>query len=145
MGLGGKCKYFKKSGTAIHDHFRAFLRQLVYQSLIDVDTTESLQYSGQLYLLLSYYGGVRRDHVFLIGDSGGLSTLDLGEGAGPTIESRLLAARSMIGKASYSRSEITKYSSGGLTQRLIRQLLPVRGRADNSAAADSHRHQRRAA
>ncbi len=127
VGIGGKCKYFKKSGTKIHDHFQGFLDRLVREKRLDRSTAEQLDFSGHPYFLTSYHGEVQKDHCYLIGDSAGLATLDLGEGIGPAIESGLLAASAILGEAAYSRAEFTTYSSGGLTGQLLRRLLPVRG------------------
>lgn len=127
IGLGGKCKFFTRSKTTIHEHFRAFLDQLIRERRIDEETAARQRFTGHPYFLTSYHGEVQKDCCFLIGDSAGLATLDLGEGIGPAVESGLAAAAAILGEAAYSRKPFTKYSSGGMTQRLLRRLLPVRG------------------
>lgn len=127
VGIGGKSRYFSRSGTKIHDHFRAFLTRLVREGRLDQKTVDELRYRGHPYFLTSYRGEVQRDGCFLVGDSAGLATLDLGEGIGPAIESGLLAAKTIMGQATYSRVPLTKYSLGGLARQLAVRLLPVRG------------------
>ncbi|MEQ9409529.1 MAG: NAD(P)/FAD-dependent oxidoreductase [Fuerstiella sp.] len=127
IGIGGKSRYFSRSGTKIHDHFRTFLSRLVREGRIDQQTVNSLQYSGHPYYLASFRGEVQKDNCYLVGDAAGLATLDLGEGIGPAIESGLLAAAAVQGKAVYSRASFTKYSTGGITKWMAARLLPVRG------------------
>ena len=129
IGIGGKCSYFKKSGTNIHDHLRGFLNRLVREGRLDEATAAGLKSTGHPYHLTSYRGEVQKDGCYLIGDSAGLATLDLGEGIGPAIESGLLAARAIQGQAVYSRTSLTKYSLGGLARRIAQRLLPIRGSA----------------
>ena len=135
IGIGGKSKYFSRSGTNIHDHFRGFLKQLVKQRLLNQSVADELKYSGHPYYLTSYRGQVQRDRCFLIGDSAGLATLDLGEGIGPAVESGLLAADAVLGNAEYSRQTFTKYSVGGVTKQIAKRLLPVRGAGSPDRAA----------
>jgi flavin-dependent dehydrogenase len=145
IGLGGKCRFFRRSGATIHDHFRAFLDQLIRERRVDEETVNRQRFTGHPYFLTSYHGDVQKDRCFLIGDSAGLATIDLGEGIGPAIESGLAVADTITEKTGYSRKPITKYSTGGMTQRLLRRILPVRGaeRASGRQPPDSSR--RRAA
>src|SRR5262249_10950121 len=101
VGLGGKAKYFRSSGTKIHDHFRAFAKDLVADGLIDAATAADLRETGHPYFLFTRDGEVRRDNCFLIGDSAGLASVDLGEGIGPAVESGLMAAREILGTGTY--------------------------------------------
>jgi menaquinone-9 beta-reductase len=79
----------------------------------------------------SYYVGKRRkqlkrDRAYLVGDAAGLATVDLAEGIGPAVESGLLAARDILGQASYSPRTITRYSLPFLARvfRRVSSLLP---------------------
>lgn len=119
IGIGGKSKYFKKSGTNIHDHFRLFLGDLVEQKLIDQKTANNLKDTGHPYFLFTHKGEIKRDNCFLIGDSAGLASVDMGEGIGPAIESGLLAADEIMGTGDYTKDAITKYSFSGLTRQLM--------------------------
>ena len=128
IGLGGKSKYFRNSGTNIHDHFRSFLGDLVRQRLLDSETAVSLKATGHPYFLFAYEGDVRRDNCFLIGDSAGLASIDLGEGIGPAIESGKMAAAEIIGDGAYTREAITHYSLGGLPRLLMQRFYRPKGR-----------------
>ena len=145
IGLGGKSKFFKRSGTNIHEHFQAFLARLVRERRLDAETAAGLQYSGHPYYLASWHGELQKDRCFLIGDSAGLATVDLGEGIGPAIESGLLAAEAILGEATYSRTQFTKYSSGGLVQKLARRLMPIRGSETKPAPQPDDESRQRAA
>ncbi|MBZ0217348.1 MAG: NAD(P)/FAD-dependent oxidoreductase [Fimbriimonadaceae bacterium] len=119
IGIGGKSHYFKKSGTNIHDHFRLFLGDLVTQKLLDRDTAENLKDTGHPYFLFTWKGEIKDGNCFLIGDSAGLASVDMGEGIGPAIESGLLTAREIMGEGQYTKDAITKYSFSGIAQSLM--------------------------
>jgi menaquinone-9 beta-reductase len=121
IGLGGKAKYFRKSGTKIHDHFRAFVADLVREKKLDAETAENLQETGHPYFLFTRDGEVKRDNCFLIGDSAGLASVDLGEGIGPAVESGLMTAREILGTGEYRKEAISVFSFTGLVQDLMRR------------------------
>jgi len=121
IGLGGKARYFRKSGTKIHDHFRAFIADLVRDGRLDAAAAANLEETGHPYFLYTSAGEVKRDNCFLIGDSAGLATADLGEGIGPAVESGLMAAQEILGTGTYRKDAITALSFGGLTGRLMRR------------------------
>ena len=123
IGLGGKAKYFRKSGTKIHDHFQLFLGDLVKARLLDETTAQNLKKTGHPYYLFSYKGDIKRENCFLIGDSAGLASVDMGEGIGPSIESGLLAAQEIMGTGEYTKDAITKYSFGGITQSIMKRTV----------------------
>ena len=121
IGIGGKSKYFRKSGTKIHDHFRAFLDDLVRDKLLDRETADGLKEGGHPYFLYTHDSEVKRGTCYLIGDSAGLASVDLGEGLGPGIESGIMAAREILGEGTYDKTAVTKYSLGGLAGWLARK------------------------
>jgi len=127
IGIGGKSNYFKYSGTNIHDHFHSFLGDLIDEGRLDTDTAGDLKETGHPYFLYAYEGEIKKDKCFLIGDSAGLASLDLGEGIGPAVESGLLAADEILGEGKYSKNPITHYTFGGLTQRLLKRILRPKG------------------
>ncbi len=120
IGLGGKAKYFKSSGGNIHDHFRAFIGDLVRDDLLDAATASNLRETGHPYYLFTCRGEVKRNNCFLIGDSAGLATIDLGEGIGPAVESGLMAAQEILGAGTYRKQDISVCSFSGVTGRLMR-------------------------
>ena len=127
VGIGGKSKYFRNSGTNIHDHFRWFLDDLVGQKRLDRETADNLKATGHPYFLFANDGAYRQDNCFLIGDSAGLASIDLGEGIGPAVESARMAAAEILGEGIYTKSAITRYSFGGLTERLLKRFVPAKG------------------
>ena len=122
IGIGGKARYFRKSGTKIHDHFRTFIGDLVRERRLDAATAADLQETGHPYFLYTGGGEVKRDNCFLIGDSAGLASVDLGEGIGPAVESALMAAQEILGTGDYRKTAITALSLGGVTGRLMRRM-----------------------
>ncbi|MCC2112957.1 MAG: NAD(P)/FAD-dependent oxidoreductase [Hyphomicrobiales bacterium] len=127
VGIGGKSKYFRRSGTNIHDHFRRFLDDLVRMKLLDAATAENLGETGHPYYLISYDGEIRRDNCTLIGDAAGLATTDLGEGIGPAIESGLMAADEILGRGTYRKEAVEFYSFAGLAKWLAERFLAPKG------------------
>lgn len=121
IGLGGKAKYFRSSGTSIHDHFRTFIGDLVREKRLDAATAGTLQATGHPYFLFTRGGEVKRDNCFLIGDSAGLASIDLGEGIGPAVESGLMAAREILGTGAYRKENVSIFSLTGLARWLVRR------------------------
>ena len=132
IGIGGKARWFRNTGEKIHDHWRSFLGDLVRQGLLDAETADGLKEAGHPYYLYTHDGAVRDGGAYVIGDSAGLATVDLGEGLGPAIESGILAAHDILGTATYDKAALTKYSFGGLAQWIMRRTVGryhTRGRA----------------
>jgi hypothetical protein len=77
------CSARLSGGVAISlDAGIAFIDDLVREKLLDAATAEDLQEIGHPYFLFTRGGEVKRDNCFLIGDSAGLASVDLGEGIG---------------------------------------------------------------
>jgi flavin-dependent dehydrogenase len=110
IGLAGTSQSFKTSEISLKTHFQWFLKDLVKAELLDQKTAENLVAAGHGYFLFSQQQACKKNNCFVIGDAAGLASLDLGEGIGPAIESGLLAAREILGQATYERSRITKFS-----------------------------------
>ena len=70
-------------------------------------------------------------NAYLIGDSAGLATIDLGEGIGPAVESGLLCAREIMGIGKYNLNDLTLHSvyGGKYLGRLFSPLFHNSGRA----------------
>lgn len=126
VGLGGFGSYFKKSGINIHQHFQWFLQDLNKRGLLNEKTAQDLQVSGYSYYLYTNQGEVKQDNCFLIGDSAGLASIDLGEGISPSIESGLLAAGEILGDCNYNKKAISQFSLNRVWQWAIEPwLLPI--------------------
>ena len=121
LGIGGKTKALHRSGRSIHDHFRAFLGDLVGERRLDARTAENLHATGHPYYLFTGETDIKGENCFLIGDSAGLASVDLGEGIGPAVESGSMAAREIVGTGTYRKEDLTVFSFAGLTRALMRR------------------------
>ncbi len=119
IGLAGSSFYFIRSKTNIQTHFRWFLRDLVKRGLLDDKTSKELKPSGHGYYLYSKQGDIKQNNCFLIGDSAGLASIDLGEGIRPAIESGILAADEILGNSQYTRKVIAPFSLNRVWQWMI--------------------------
>jgi flavin-dependent dehydrogenase len=121
LGVGGKAKSLNRSDRSIHDHFRAFLGDLVRERRLDARTAENLHATGHPYYLFTSGTDIKGEDCFLIGDSAGLASIDLGEGIGPAVESGLMAAREILGTGTYRKEDLTAFSFAGLAGALMRR------------------------
>ncbi len=107
IGIGGSFKKIKKQGKNIKQYWDEFIKNLEVAGFIkDV----KLNPKGYVYYLRNN-NECKKDNCFLIGDSLGLATKDLGEGIGPAIESGFLAANAIINNEEYKVSNIKKNST----------------------------------
>ena len=90
---------------------------------LDQKTVDELKFGGFTYYLNSQHGEIRKDQCFLIGDSAGLATVDLGEGIGPAIESAIAVAGEITGTGYYSKGAMTLVSTAGFVGALARKFL----------------------
>jgi geranylgeranyl reductase family protein len=122
IGLGGVRDYFRREGCNIHHHFKSFVQDLVRADLLDAKTAEELHETGHPYHFypLQRVQDLKRDRCYLIGDSAGFATRDLGEGIAPAIESGLMAAREILGTGKYDHERIARTSIAfGPAQRFL--------------------------
>lgn len=111
LGLGGFVMDYRKSGNSIREYFSRYTDLLVKRKYISRDMVEQLEPTGHpYYLSLTEDNPVKKDNAYVIGDSAGLATVDLGEGLGPGIESAIAAADEIAGKGKYERKNLTRYS-----------------------------------
>jgi flavin-dependent dehydrogenase len=110
LGLGGFSRYFTQSQTRIHDHFQWFLEDLVQRQLLDDKTRQSIKASGHGYYVFTSQGKVKTEHCFLIGDSAGLASSDLGEGIAPAVESGVAVANEILGQGQYDKEQLGQSS-----------------------------------
>lgn len=126
VGLGGVSTYFRSNGQNIHHHFQSFLQDLVKCGLLDAGTAAGLQETGHPYYFspAQRMEQVRQGDCFLIGDSAGFASRDLGEGIAPAIESGLMAAAEIAGSGSYTPETIPAISIpfGPVQAFLTRQI-----------------------
>lgn len=125
VGLGGMSTYFKQSGRNIHEHFGMFLEQLVGKGLLSAQAIENLGESGHSYFLhpMVDRGEAKKDGCFVIGDSAGLASVDLGEGIRPAIQTGLMCAGEIIGDDELALERATTHSLSNLANGAVRWML----------------------
>jgi flavin-dependent dehydrogenase len=116
VGLGGKADAMKSKPLRLQDHWDRFVRNLEQRGLV---TGADFDPSGYSYYLRGRVDSVRIGNVFIVGDSVGLASKDLGEGIGPAVRSAIFAARAIIEKSEYSLEDVEGYSVPGFIQQRI--------------------------
>jgi flavin-dependent dehydrogenase len=121
IGLGGYARELKASGKTLHDLFHSFKKFLIRKRLLDEAHAGRLRARGHpYYTIAGKPQEIKRRNCFLIGDSAGLATQDLGEGIAPAVESGLLAAKEILGLDEYRADKIAPYS---ISNRLVRSVI----------------------
>ncbi|MBN1154734.1 NAD(P)/FAD-dependent oxidoreductase [candidate division KSB1 bacterium] len=107
VGIGGFLYKLKSNNDTIVKQWRLFIDELKRLSLV---TDHHFHERGYNYYIQHPTDIVQNDRLFLIGDSAGLATKDMGEGIGPAIRSGILAANAIISGKSLSLRSVKKYS-----------------------------------
>ena len=107
VGIGGTLIGMKKSGRTIKYYWEKFVSKLEKLGLV-VDYKFSPK--GHNYFLGRKVKRVQNGNAFIVGDAVGLATLDMGEGIGPSVQSALFVAKSILSGSEFSVSSISKYS-----------------------------------
>lgn len=122
VGLGAFSAHLGQDGRSLREHWSLFVRGLAGRGLV---RGHAFNPRGHTYYVRAPVQDVRRDGCYLIGDSAGLATRDLGEGIGPAVESGLLAAQAILTGRPYALDNMTKYSylPSGLVTNLAERVL----------------------
>jgi len=107
IGVGGNSVVLKEREDTIRDHWNGLIHSLQTIGLIQ---DWSFNPRGYIYYLRGADRLINREKIYLIGDSAGLATLDMGEGIGPAIRSGILAAESILDNTPFTVAGISKYS-----------------------------------
>ncbi len=107
VGIGAHQSSLEKSRKNLRTHWNSFLEKLNKENLLP---GHNYQPTGHSYYLREKNSVTRIGNAFLVGDSLGLATRDMGEGIGPAIRSGQLAAESILQNTDYSLDSIPKYS-----------------------------------
>ncbi|HEX7432433.1 MAG TPA: NAD(P)/FAD-dependent oxidoreductase [Anaerolineaceae bacterium] len=107
VGVGGKADELNARGDSLKNHWNYLIEKLDQMGLVRDHTYKP---SAHTYFLRQKNPQVQKGNAFLVGDSAGLATLEMGEGIYPAIKSGLLAAEAIIHGSPYSTSQIPKYS-----------------------------------
>ena len=107
--IGGS--HLIRQGDGIKAYWQKFVDTLKTMKLLGDDV--ELKPKGYSYYLRSK-DVIRQGNVYLVGDSAGLATCDLGEGIGAAIQSGELAALSIMDQRAYELAEVQKYTSNNV-------------------------------
>jgi len=102
IGVGG---LFKAKKVNIKEHWDALVKKL---DALDIVKNYEFKPKGYVYQIRGPVEQCRIDNAFIIGDSAGLATTDLGEGIGPAVESAMRAADAIIYKTEFTLHSIHK-------------------------------------
>ncbi len=107
VGIGGSARGIRTKGKTLNNYWHGFIEELDELGLVRGHPFNPKGYS---YYLRGRSPRLRQDDAFLIGDSLGLATRDMGEGIGPAIQSGILAADAISHNQDYSISSIPRFS-----------------------------------
>lgn len=107
VGIGAMADSLNKKGERLKNHWLRFVNKLTREGLVRGHIYTPLGYS---YHLRSDRMEIQKGNIFLVGDSAGLATRDMGEGIGPAIESGILAADAILRGTEYSIRSIPRSS-----------------------------------
>jgi len=107
VGVGGFAGGLKRRADTLKRHWNLLAAQLEEAGLI---RAHAYKPAGHSYYLNRRRPCVRLGNAYLVGDSLGLATIDMGEGIGPAIRSGQLAAEAILGGAEYTVAAIPRTS-----------------------------------
>ena len=106
-GVGGMAHTIASSAKDIRAHWDTLLGRL---EKIGVPSQELEKPSGYSYYLRNTVKFGQHQGAYLIGDSAGLATRDLGEGIGPGVHSANAAAKAILEQGDYKLEDVYAYS-----------------------------------
>jgi flavin-dependent dehydrogenase len=112
VGLGGYMLKLQAGRRNLRHQWDYFTRRLAALGLVEQIPVAPRGYN--YYLRSRTTPVVQRERVYLVGDSAGLATLDLGEGIGPAVASGIRAAESIATGAEYNLQSVPRYSLPGI-------------------------------
>jgi flavin-dependent dehydrogenase len=107
IGLGGSAAKLKEKNDTLKRHWALLVEKLDKMGLVKGHDYKPV---GHSYYLRGKNPVLQRDNAFIIGDSIGLATRDMGEGIGPAIQSGIRAAEAILFGRDFSVKSIQKYS-----------------------------------
>jgi len=116
VGLGAMADKLKHQGGHVREHWRSFVDKLQRKGLVSYDNFHPTGYS---YYLRGKVDVIRDRNTYIVGDAVGLATRDMCEGIGPAVKSGLLAADAIVAGAEYSLAELSYFTGGGLTSKIL--------------------------
>lgn len=107
VGVGGKAGEMNNNGDNLKNHWDRLVEKLDRLGLV---RDHAYHPSAHSYYLRQRPVQIRKGNAFLVGDSAGLATLDMGEGISAAIRSGILAADAILHGAEYSVASIPRLS-----------------------------------
>jgi flavin-dependent dehydrogenase len=107
VGIGAYQSSLVSGATTLRNHWNIFVEKLEKKKLV---SRHEFHPAGHSYNLRTHGQVNRLGNAFLVGDSLGLATRDMGEGIGPAIRSGQLAAESILGNSMHQFEEIPNFS-----------------------------------
>ena len=107
VGIGGSAAAMKAKGITLNHYWNLLVEKLETMGLVSNHAYNPLGHSS---FLRGQSPQFIEGNAFLIGDALGLSTRDMGEGIGPSIQSGLLAAEAILQNSNYEIKSIPRYS-----------------------------------
>lgn len=122
IGIGAIQKKLTDNNDNLKNHWHKFNQKIEELSLIK---DHRYHPKGYAYYLRGGRDTVQIGNAFLIGDSAGLATTDMGEGIRPAVASALLAADAIISGKSYAVASIKTFSFiPGYLANILRFIFP---------------------
>lgn len=107
VGVGGSVKGLKRRGDSLKRHWELLVEKLDRYGLVRGHEFKPV---GHSYYLRARSPVLRKGNAMLIGDALGVSTLDMGEGIGPSIQSGINAANAIFHNTPYTLEGISRLS-----------------------------------
>jgi len=126
IGVGGIADNLKSSELTIKIHWDVLVKKLRKLELVE---NKEFHPRGYVYYVRHNRVPIRLNNIFLVGDSIGLATRDMGEGIGPAIWSGSAAAEAITNGSPYNLEAIRSYSgvlplTGWLPARWLQRIFP---------------------
>ena len=110
IGIGGFSEKLKINQDDIKSQWRLFTGELERLSLVK---NRHFHAKGSVYYIRNRSDAPQNSRIFLIGDSAGLATRDMGEGIGPAVQSGIMTAEAIVSGKPLLLSSIRKRSFPG--------------------------------
>jgi flavin-dependent dehydrogenase len=122
VGVGAWAEKLKASGASLKEHWERLVDDVDRLGLVRGHAYQPVAHS---YYLRQRLPAIRSGNAFIVGDSAGLATLDMGEGIGPAIRSGMRAADAIATGQPYSLDGIASYSQGPLLGQAVKGLYRI--------------------
>ena len=107
VGIGAVAHKLKENNDSLKKHWEKLIKSLAQKSIIE---THDYHPRGHSYYLINKDQTVNKEGAFLVGDSAGLASRDMGEGIRPAVMSGIMAADAIVNNTKYDISSIPVYS-----------------------------------